>query len=123
MSGAGAVEEGSRWCLWLVLVSGGPKRYGHVGATDGRRREIAAAHGRRASLICVSRTARPGRARPERGGATQRAYDLTERHALLFRSRRRAAGIPRLATLTPHAAITDFSPSSFFECASVTAGT
>lgn len=46
-----------------------------------------------------------------------------DRHALLFRSRRRAAGNPRLATLTTHAAYVDFSPSTFFECAPVTAGT
>lgn len=42
------------------------------------------------------------RMRGLRGGATQRAYDLADRHALLFRSRRRAAGNPRLATLTSH---------------------
>ncbi|CAB3226035.1 unnamed protein product [Arctia plantaginis] len=46
--------------------------------------------------------AEEARVRGVRGGATQRAYELADRHALLFRSRRRAAGNPCLAILTPH---------------------
>lgn len=44
------------------------------------------------------------RAGGPRGGAAQRAYGRADGHALLFRSRRRAAGIARLATLNPLAA-------------------
>lgn len=89
--------------------------YGHVAAVDGRL-EIAAAHGRCGDGPSEREGAmRPGgaRARYARGGATQRAFGLAKRHALLFRSRRRAAGNPRLATLTPHVVSTDFSPSTF----------
>lgn len=89
---------GNRGRPWEACGAGPRER-------DGERRRKAAGEGR------------------ARGGATQRACGLAGRHALLFRSRRRAAGNPRLAILTPHAAFAHFSPSTFFECAPVTAGT
>lgn len=105
-------EEFCRGTAMLRLRTDGGKSRPPMGGV--RRR--AAREGRRDA---ASRGARgTGARRRDAEGVRARG-----RHALLFRSRRRAAGNPRLRILTPHATYADFSPSTIFECASVTAGT